>query len=68
MEDVSVFLYSPVIESDVDITVKVKKVCGLLSSKSNSQRAFPQMINRCRCVGDPNMDFLNGEGLKINSN
>ncbi|MFM7990269.1 MAG: hypothetical protein ACKPKO_64235, partial [Candidatus Fonsibacter sp.] len=26
------------------------------------------MINRCRCVEDPNMDLLNGEGLNINSN
>ena len=68
MEDVHVFLYSPVIESGVDTIVNVKKVYGLLSSKSNSQRAFLQMINRCRCVEDPNMDLLNGDGLKINSN
>ncbi|MFM7982391.1 MAG: hypothetical protein ACKPKO_24030, partial [Candidatus Fonsibacter sp.] len=40
LEDVNVFLYSPVIESGVDITVNVKKVYGLLSSSSNSQRAF----------------------------
>ena len=26
------------------------------------------MINRCRCVEDPNRDFLNGEGLRINGN
>ncbi|MFM7986127.1 MAG: hypothetical protein ACKPKO_43120, partial [Candidatus Fonsibacter sp.] len=50
------------------ITVKVKKVYGLLSSKSNSQRAFLQMINHCRCVEDRSMHFLKGEGLKINSN
>ena len=68
LEDVNVFLYSPVIESGVDITVKVKKVYGLLCSSSNSQRAFLQMINRCRCVEDPNMDFLNDGRLKINSN
>ena len=68
LEDANVFLYSPVIESGVDITVKVKKVYGVLCSKSNSQRAFLQMINRCRCVEDPNMDFLNGEGLRINGN
>ncbi|MFM7986072.1 MAG: hypothetical protein ACKPKO_42840, partial [Candidatus Fonsibacter sp.] len=68
LEDVNVFLYSPVIESGVDITVKVKKVYGMLSSSSNSQRAFLQMINRCRCVGDPNMDFLNDGRLNINSN
>ncbi|MFM7978225.1 MAG: hypothetical protein ACKPKO_02825, partial [Candidatus Fonsibacter sp.] len=59
LEEVNVFLYSPVIESGVDITVKVKKVYGLLSSSSNSQRAFLQMINRCRRVEDPKMDFLN---------
>ena len=52
----------------VDITVKVKKVYGLLSSKSNSQRAFLQVINRWRCVEDPRMDFMNGDGLNINSN
>ena len=40
----------------------------MLCAKSNSQRAFLQMINRCRCVEDPNMDFLNGEGLRINGN
>ena len=68
LEDVNVFLYSPVIESGVDITVKVKKVYGLLCSSSNSQRAFLQMINRCRCVEDPNMDFLNDGRLRINSN
>ncbi|MFM7980101.1 MAG: hypothetical protein ACKPKO_12370, partial [Candidatus Fonsibacter sp.] len=37
LEDVNVFLYSPAIESGVDITVQVKKVYGLLSSTSNSQ-------------------------------
>ena len=68
LEDANVFLYSPVIESGVDITVKVKKVYGMLCAKSNSQRAFLQMINRCRCVEDPKMDFLNGEGLRINGN
>ena len=68
LEDANVFLYSPVIESGADITVNVKKVYGMLCAKSNSQRAFLQMINRCRCVEDPNMDFLNGEGLRINGN
>ncbi|MFM7982224.1 MAG: hypothetical protein ACKPKO_23180, partial [Candidatus Fonsibacter sp.] len=62
------FLYSLVIESGVDITVKVKKVYGLLSSSSNSQQAFLQMINRCRRVDNPNMDFLNDDRLKINAN
>ena len=35
---------------------------------SNSQRALMQMINRCRNVEEPQMDFLKGEGLDINSN
>ena len=26
------------------------------------------MFNRCRCVEDPNMDFLNDDRLKINAN
>ena len=56
------------IESGVDITVKVKQVYGVLCSNSNSQRAFLQMINRCRCVEDPNMDYLNDGRLRINSN
>jgi len=68
LENTNVFLYSPVIEAGVDITVKVKKVYGILSTKSNSQRAFLQMINRCRCVEEPRMDFLKGDGLEINSN
>ena len=68
LEDTNVFLYSLVIEAGVDITVKIKKVYGILSTMSNSQRAFLQMINRCRCVEEPRMDFLKGEGLGINSN
>ena len=57
LEGVNVFLYSPVIASGVDIMVNVKKVYGLLSSKSNSQRALLQMISRCRSVEEPRMDF-----------
>ena len=68
LESANVFMYSPVIEAGVDITVKVKKVYGILSTMSNSQRAFLQMINRCRCVEEPRMDFLKGDGLHINSN
>ena len=67
LEDANVFLYSPVIDSGVDITVKVKKVYGMLCAKSNSQRAFLQMINRCRCVENPRVDFLDGMGLSVNS-
>ena len=66
MDDVNVFLYSPVIESGVDIAVNVKKVYSLLSSKSNSHLAFLQIINRCRCVEDPHMYFLHGDRLSVN--
>ncbi|MFM7982258.1 MAG: hypothetical protein ACKPKO_23360, partial [Candidatus Fonsibacter sp.] len=52
----------------MDITAKAKKVHGMLTSKSKPQQAFLKMINRCRCVEDPNMDFLNDGRLKINSN
>ncbi len=48
LQDTSVFLYSPVIEADVDVTVKLKKVYGVLSARSNSHRAVLRMINRCR--------------------
>ena len=68
MRTFNVLLYSPVIEAGVDIAVKAKKVYGILSAKSDSQRAFLQMINRCRNVEEPRMDFLRGEGLEINSN
>lgn len=68
LKDANVFLYSPVIEAGVDITVPVKKVFGVLCSNSNSQRAFLQMINRCRRVEEPRMDFLKGEGLDLNGN
>ncbi|MFM7982938.1 MAG: hypothetical protein ACKPKO_26800, partial [Candidatus Fonsibacter sp.] len=50
----------------MDITVK--KLYGLLSSKSNSQRAFLQMVNRSQCVSEARMGLLSGEGLSINSN
>ena len=68
LDDANVFLYSPVIEAGVDTTVPVKKVYGILCSNSNSQRAFLQMINRCRKVEEPRMDFLKGDGLDLNSN
>ena len=68
LADMNVFIYSPVIESGVDITVKIKKVFGVLSCKSNCQRAFLQMVNRCRCVEEPRMDFLNDRSFKINNN
>ena len=36
----SVFISSPVIEPGVDITIPMKKVYGVLSGLSNSQRSF----------------------------
>jgi len=66
LSEVNVFIFSPVIESGVDITVKIRKIFGVLSCKSNCQRAFLQMANRCRCVEEPRMDFLNDRSFKIN--
>lgn len=68
LSDTNVFLYSPVIESGVDITIPVKKLYGILSSKSNSQRAYLQMLARCRCVEIGRVDVANDPQLKINKN
>jgi hypothetical protein len=68
LEPVNVFIYSPVIESGVDITVKVEKVYGFICSRSNSPRAFLQMLARCRNVVDPNISILRDSSLKINKN
>ena len=40
LKDINVFLYSPVIESGVDITIPVKEVYGIFCSKSNGPRPF----------------------------
>ena len=68
LENVNVFIYSPVIESGVDITIKVKKLYGVLSCKSNSQRAFLQMLGRSRNVEEGRIDVLNDVRFKINNN
>ena len=68
LETANVFIYSPVIESGVDITIPVKKIYGILSCKSNSQRAYLQMLARCRNVEDGRMDILNDFQFKINNN
>ena len=47
------FIFSPVIESGVDITIPIKKIYGVMSAQSNSQRDFLQMIARCRKVEEP---------------
>jgi hypothetical protein len=68
LENVNVFIYSPVIESGVDITVPVKKLYGTLSCKSSSQRAYLQMLARCRNVEDGRIDILNDVQFRINKN
>ena len=44
------------------------KIFGVLCNKSNSQRAYLQMLARCRNVEDPRMDVLNDPCLKPNNN
>ena len=68
LQNVNIFIYSPVIESGVDITIPVKKVYGALSCKSNSQRSYLQMLARCRCVQDGEIPILNDVQFRINSN
>lgn len=68
LADSNVFLYSPVIESGVDITIPVKKLYGVLSCKSNSQRAYLQMLARCRVVEIGQVDIAGDPQLKINKN
>ena len=61
-------MYSPVIESGVDITIPVKKVFGMLCSSSNCQRALMQMVARCRNVQEPRMDMLAPARMKVQNN
>jgi hypothetical protein len=68
LENVNVFIYSPVIESGVDITVKVKKLYGVICVKSNSQRAYLQMLARCRNVAEERIDVANDYRFTINNN
>ena len=65
---VNVFIYSPVIESGVDITIPVKKIYGILCSKGNGPRAYCQMLARCRNVEVDRIDVLSDPMLKINEN
>ncbi len=53
-------IYSPTIESGVsfDIENHVNKIYGILSIKSTSQRAFMQMLSRCRKIKDNNINIL----------
>ena len=68
LKDVNVFIYSPVIESGVDVTIKVKKIYGTLSNRSNSQRAYLQMLARCRNVDEAEIPILNDKAFKVNNN
>jgi hypothetical protein len=64
--DANVFIYSPVVESGVDITVPVRKIYGTLCSKSNSQRAYLQMLARCRNVADGEVVLLSDPSFRLN--
>jgi hypothetical protein len=68
LQHVNVFIYSPVIESGVDITIPVKKVYGILCNKSNGPRAYCQMLARCRNVAVARIDVLGDPMLKVNQN
>ncbi len=68
LERANAFIYSPAIESGVDVTVPVKKAYGLLSCKSNSQGACSQMLSRCRNVIEGRIDVLNDDRFKVNKN
>ncbi len=68
LEEASVFIHSPVIESGVDITIETKKLYGILCSKSNGQLALLQMIARSRNVKEERMDSLCDPSLKLNDN
>ena len=59
-------IFSPVIESGVDITIPMKKIYGVMSAQSNSQRAFLQMIARCRKVEEPAINVSNDRFAPIN--
>ncbi len=61
------FIYSPVIESGVNIIIPVKKLVGVLSCKSNSQRAYSQMLARRRSVIEGLIDIMNDD-RKVNKN
>ena len=52
----------------MDITIPVKKIYGVLSSKSNNQRAYMQMLARCRNVEDGAIDICSDPMLKVNNN
>ena len=63
-----IFMFSPVLESGVDITIPMKKVYGVLSGLSNSQRAFMHMMACCKKAEAPMINVLNGQMVQINDN
>ena len=68
LENTNIFIYSPTIESGVDITIKMKKLYGMLCIGANSQRAFLQMLGRSRNVEEGRIDVVNDVRFKINNN
>ena len=52
----------------MDIAVPVKKLYGMLSCKSNSQRAYLQMLARCRNVENGRIDILTDSQFRANKN
>jgi len=53
-------IYSPTIESGVDFNVEghIDKLYGILSNNSTSQRAFMQMLARCRKIKNNKINIL----------
>ena len=61
-------LFSPVLESGVDITIPMKNMYGVMSAQSKSQRAFLQMIARCRHVTEPVISIKKDEHVPVHDN
>ena len=68
LKDTNIFIYSPVLEAGVDITVKVKKLYGMLCAGSNSPRAYLQMLARCRNVEEATLEVLSDLRFAANHN
>ena len=64
----NIILYSPCIESGVDILTKVNFLYGILAAKSSTQAGFCQMLSRCRRVQNPEIKILNDPSFKISKN
>ena len=68
MDKCHIFIFSPVIESGVDITIPMKKMYGVLCSQSNSQRSFIAMVAICRNVEHPTTNVMHEQTIHINNN